>query len=173
MLVSTPTPGIARDRLASTLSFGYGEGLLSEWTLSHRLDLVFQRRLIVPHALVGDLVLHAPRTRWPQVRDLLARLRQWAFAEDDHSCREPHLLALDWGGSEQELILGRREDCDIVLDLPTVSRRHACFIFRGGNWIVQDLESTNGIKVNGLKVGRCRIQPGDIVSVAGLDFTVD
>jgi pSer/pThr/pTyr-binding forkhead associated (FHA) protein len=57
--------------------------------------------------------------------------------------------------------MGRTRDCDVALDNPTVSRRHAQLIFRDGVWIVRDLGSTNGTSVNGAAVGRCQIRPGD------------
>ena len=43
----------------------------------------------------------------------------------------------------------RLSDCEVVLDDPNVSRRHAEVRPSGGSWIVNDLGSTNGIKVNG------------------------
>src|SRR4051812_36689240 len=46
-------------------------------------------------------------------------------------------------------VLGRSRDCDIVVDDANVSRRHAEVRPSGGSWIVVDLGSTNGIKVNG------------------------
>ena len=46
-------------------------------------------------------------------------------------------------------VLGRWRDADIVVDDPNVSRRHAEVRPSGGSWIVRDLGSTNGVKVNG------------------------
>ena len=43
-------------RLLNTV---YGDGLLSEETLAHRLDQVFAERLIEPLALIGDLRAHS------------------------------------------------------------------------------------------------------------------
>lgn len=47
---------------------------------------------------------------------------------------------------------GRQPDNDIVLDLEFVSRIHGVFYMEEGIWYVQDLNSTNGILVNGNRV---------------------
>ena len=64
------------------------------------------------------------------------------------------------------MIIGRSGDCDIVLDNEKVSRQHAR-IFRDpfGRWLVQDLDSRNGIKVNGLRVEVYAILPGEVVAI--------
>ena len=60
-------------------------------------------------------------------------------------------------------VLGRSRDCDVVLDDPNVSRHHAEVRPSGGSWIVNDLGSTNGIKVNGRRVdGPESLKPGDV-----------
>jgi hypothetical protein len=51
-------------------------------------------------------------------------------------------------GSEG-VTLGRSRSCDIVLDDPNVSRQHAEIRPRGGSWVVVDLGSTNGSRLNG------------------------
>ena len=48
-------PGANRQRLAKTLNSAYAEGLLSEHTLAHRLDVLFASAVIDPAWLVGDL----------------------------------------------------------------------------------------------------------------------
>jgi pSer/pThr/pTyr-binding forkhead associated (FHA) protein len=73
----------------------------------------------------------------------------------------PLVLALDWSGDRETLLIGRDPGCDIPLQEDTVSRRHARLLFRDGTWIVQDLRSTNGTFVNGTDVGRCQLRPGD------------
>jgi hypothetical protein len=60
-------------------------------------------------------------------------------------------------------VIGRSRDCDITLSDPNVSRRHAEIRREeGGHWIV-DLESTNGVEVNGERVRRARLEPDDLV----------
>jgi hypothetical protein len=55
-------------------------------------------------------------------------------------------------------VLGRSRGCDIVLDDENVSRRHAEVCPSGGSWIVKDLGSTNGVKVNGRRLDPSRPQ---------------
>src|SRR5947209_10924802 len=54
--------------------------------------------------------------------------------------------------SGSRFVLGRSRDCDLTLDDANVSRRHAELRNEGGTWIVADLGSTNGVKVNGRRV---------------------
>jgi len=83
------------------------------------------------------------------------------------------LLALDWTGTCDELLIGRHPSCDVVVADDTVSRRHARLTFRDGGWIVQDLDSTNGTRLNGQYVGRCRVRPGDQLSLGRQRLQVD
>jgi hypothetical protein len=70
--------------------------------------------------------------------------------------------------------LGRSRECDCVLNDPNVSRRHA-ELRRGptGDWEIVDLESTNGVKVNGRHVETSRLRPGDEVVLGTVRFTFD
>ena len=64
--------------------------------------------------------------------------------------------------------LGRSREADIVLDDANVSRKHAEVRPSGGSWIVRDLGSTNGVKVNGRRVdpsGRSRCESGDVIEL--------
>ena len=67
--------------------------------------------------------------------------------------------------SGERLVLGRSREADLVIDDPNVSRRHAELRRADGGWAIADLDSTNGIKVNGRKVGRARLEPGDEVEL--------
>jgi Protein of unknown function (DUF3662)/FHA domain len=71
-------------------------------------------------------------------------------------------------------VLGRSKECDCVLDDPNVSRQHA-ELRRGstGDWQVVDLGSTNGVKVNGRRVGSSRLSPGDEVTLGTSSFTFE
>jgi len=70
------------------------------------------------------------------------------------------------------LTLGRRESCDICLRFPNVSGIHAELTFRDGYWFVKDLNSTNGVKVNGRRVIQKVLLPGDELSVGKRRFTL-
>jgi len=63
-------------------------------------------------------------------------------------------------------VLGRSRDSDVVIDDPNVSRHHAEVRPSGGSWIVNDLGSTNGIKVNGRRVtGPQSLKRGDVIEL--------
>lgn len=68
---------------------------------------------------------------------------------------------------QRDLLIGRRESCDIVLPFPNVSAEHCWLVFRDGHWKVEDLESRNGVRVNGIRVkGTALLEDGDTLSVA-------
>jgi hypothetical protein len=158
-------PGSSRERLARTLRAAFAEGLLSEQTLSHRLGLLFGPPLIEPRSVIGDLALR-PARRPISLASLLSaatavRESLEGMLAPDRPARPPLVLALDWSGAKDALLIGRASACDIALSDQTVSRRHARLLFRDGVWIVNDLASKNGVTVNGTKVVRCQLRPGD------------
>ena len=75
------------------------------------------------------------------------------------SKRRPYPLAKD------VLTIGRLDTCDIVLSDSGVSRKHAEVRREGDEWVVVDLDSTNGTVVNGRPVRRHRLTPGDRIEV--------
>ena len=165
-------PGASRQQLARTLNAAYGDGLLSENTLAHRLDVLFGSRLIDPARLVGDLAIRSPRRYWTETAARAAtiarKLRRGAVERDPEV-----LLALDWTGGHDELVIGRHPSCDVVLANSAVSRRHARLTFRDGTWVLQDLKSTNGTTLNDVRVGRCQLRPGDQLVIGGEHIRVD
>jgi hypothetical protein len=66
--------------------------------------------------------------------------------------------------SGSRVLLGRSRDCDLTIDDPNVSRRHAEFRNEDGNWVVTDLGSTNGVKVNGRRTEEAVLRDGDEVA---------
>ena len=158
-------PGRARERLANILNSAFAEGLLSEQTHSYRLGLVFGPRLIEPRGVVGDLTFRAHRQPLglASLASAVAALRGGLarVIDPSHSQPAPLLLALDWSCAQNELLIGRGPGCDVALGDETVSRQHARLVFRDGGWTVQDLASKNGVTVNGVRVGRCQLKPGD------------
>lgn len=65
-----------------------------------------------------------------------------------------------------KLLVGRRESCDVVLRFANVSAHHCQMFLEQGYWFVKDLGSRNGTKVNGKRVTRKRIDPGDRLAFA-------
>jgi hypothetical protein len=63
------------------------------------------------------------------------------------------------------MTLGRSRDCDIAIDDPSVSRRHAELHRENGGFTLVDLGSTNGTQVNGQKIDRVALQSGDRITL--------
>lgn len=66
--------------------------------------------------------------------------------------------------------LGRTEGNDIVLNHPSVSRRHARIEKRGADWWIVDLNSTNGVKVNGTLVTESEVHAADRILVGSVQL---
>jgi hypothetical protein len=67
---------------------------------------------------------------------------------------------------KKNLLVGRRESCDIVLRFSNVSAQHCELHVNDGFWYVRDLNSRNGVKVNGIQVTEKRVDPGDVLWIA-------
>lgn len=70
-------------------------------------------------------------------------------------------------------VVGRqREQCDLVLENKSVSKMHCVLVRTDGLLFVRDLSSTNGTKVNGQRIVRGALLPGDQLSIASEKFRV-
>ena len=86
---------------------------------------------------------------------------------------EPQLLMSVAFGEKKELTIGRDDRNDIKLDGLQISNRHARLLRSGGSIVIDDLNSTNGVYLNGTRVSRTAIQPGDSVSIGSFVIQVD
>jgi adenylate cyclase len=75
--------------------------------------------------------------------------------------------------SEGEVRIGRGTENEIVLADFSVSRRHATLRQETEGWTVVDLQSTNGIQVNHIKVQRALVRPGDVIKVGIFELAVE
>ena len=69
-----------------------------------------------------------------------------------------------------EMSIARTEGNDLVLNHPSVSRKHARFEGRSDAWWIVDLKSTNGIKVNGNLVTESKVTSGDKISIGSVQL---
>jgi hypothetical protein len=73
-------------------------------------------------------------------------------------------------GSGDQFSIGRDASCDLAIADVTVSRRHAQLERTADGWLLIDLESTNGTRVNGWRVrGKVPVRAGDLVSFGNLE----
>ena len=63
-------------------------------------------------------------------------------------------------------MVGRSRECDVTIDDPNVSRRHAEVRHEDGAYWIVDLGSTNGVVVDGKRVDRAKLEP-DVEVVLG------
>jgi len=73
---------------------------------------------------------------------------------------------------KKSLMVGRRESCDIVLRFANVSTHHCQLTLEGGYWFVKDLNSRNGVKVDGVRVQEKRLDPGVTLRIAKHSYEV-
>ena len=66
---------------------------------------------------------------------------------------------------KRTIVVGRSQECDIRLNDPNVSRRHAELRQEGTSYWLVDLGSTNGTEVNGSRVRRAKLESGDTVTI--------
>jgi hypothetical protein len=89
---------------------------------------------------------------------------------------EREVAVLSWDGhtmrvDKRRVVLGRSRECDIQVEDANVSRRHAELRQEGAAYWIVDLDSTNGIEVNGRRIKRAKLDSGDIVTVGSTDIT--
>ncbi len=105
---------------------------------------------------------------------------------DEQRCQEPLGTGIAWGQldlfdgryqnvpyllSRQFILIGRQNDCDIILDDDRASRYHALLAWDHGRGYAHDNGSTNGTKINGqAALGPMPLRHGDIIELAGSQF---
>jgi hypothetical protein len=168
---STPLPlrpsEADRARIAQVLREGSADGRLSIDTFSDRIERTFDAR---SHGELDALVADVRRPGAMR-RALIRSVAWWSALTADvrAAWQRPHvpILALPEGS----VILGRSRDCDCVLAEASVSRRHAELRRAGARWLLRDLGSRNGTRVNGVRLlDEAEVGPGDRVSFGDARF---
>jgi hypothetical protein len=158
-----------RDRTIRALRERSVEGSLSHDTFIRRVDQALRARSRAElDDLVGDL---EPAGRLSRVTGMVTVLSD-TTARLRAAWRAPRMprLRLPRDGRDR-LTIGRTPECDFVLTDPTVSRHHAELWRRGDGWLLVDLDSTNGTRLNGWRLTEpVPIRPGDYVAFARARF---
>src|SRR3954447_23222686 len=86
------------------------------------------------------------------------------------------LLSLSDGPSllldKPVLLVGRHEECDIQLNSRKVSRKHCVIAQVGEAIVVRDLGSTNGIRINGVRIDDGTLRSGDELTIGNFRYKV-
>lgn len=70
-------------------------------------------------------------------------------------------------------VVGRADDADLIISSKDVSRHHAAVNYDGVDFIIKDLNSTNGIFVNNRKIVKHNLQSGDEISIGDYSIFFD
>ncbi len=70
------------------------------------------------------------------------------------------------------LLIGRHPECDIQIESRKISRRHCCIAQVNDYLLIRDLDSTNGIRINGVRVVEGKLQAGDELTIGNHRYRV-
>jgi hypothetical protein len=165
----TPLPlrpsAAERERVARVLRERTLEDRMSPDTFSDRVERVYGAR---SQSELEQLLCDVQPAAAP--RRLLLRFVEWLSrlgADLGAAWERPRIpvIALPGAGTAR-VTIGRAKDCECVLTDPTVSRHHAELSRDGERWLLRDLGSRNGTRVNGMRVLEAtEVHPGDRVAL--------
>jgi Protein of unknown function (DUF3662)/Inner membrane component of T3SS, cytoplasmic domain len=117
-----------------------------------------------PQADYGHTMVYTPDKATPPPRDFMERPRGRGYITADG---KRHMLA------GERMTIGRSRECEILIDDPNVSRRHAELRKTIEGWMIADLGSTNGVKINGKRVHEEVLRPGDKITLGLIELEFD
>jgi len=176
-----PPPAADPEVTQADLTAGI-ESLRASWDARHQEELRALREAVESRERMIAALRDALAARDAEIA-ALARLRADApprasadrAAPAPASGPRPALIRRD-GGGETVCVLGRRtrigraEASELHIDSASVSRHHALVLMGPKGVIIEDLNSTNGVYVNGRKVARQRLRDGDAVTIGEAEF---
>ncbi|MCO6004226.1 DUF1707 domain-containing protein [Actinoallomurus purpureus] len=153
-----------RDRVLRVLRDRAAEGRLSHETFERRVDTALRARTQAELSqLVHDL---PPGNR--VVRGLTGAVASLSAmtARVEAAWRAPRLPRFTLPARDRaRLVIGRAPTCEFVVTDLSVSRLHAELRQAGTTWLLADLGSMNGTRVNGYRIaGPTRVRPGDEIA---------
>jgi len=177
-----------RDRAIGELRDRFAEGRLSQETFLVRMDAALQAKDRAELSeLFTDLPAEAKRLR-SGLRERLSLLRMAVTGKTSRSTRRlrvprahirypqpilpPPPLPLP-PQPDRRFTIGRAMACDFTLADLSVSRWHARLYREDEQWLISDLGSTNGTRLNGWRVTTgVPVRPGDHVSFGSMSFVI-
>jgi predicted component of type VI protein secretion system len=89
----------------------------------------------------------------------------------------PHLVALGDGPNlvldKPILLVGRHQECDVQIPSRKISRKHCCIAQVSDYVVVKDLQSTNGIRVNGERMVEGVLRHGDELIIGNMKYRLE
>jgi hypothetical protein len=176
-----------RDHAIGELRDRFAEGRLSQETFLYRMDAALNAKdRSELSELFTDLPPSAPRRGAQRLRARLALLRMAVTGRLDTNTRLLHAQRTRLGPPQATLpplplppqhdrrfTIGRAMACDFTLADLSVSRWHARLYSEDEQWLLSDLGSTNGTRLNGWRVTTgVPVKPGDHVSFGSVSFVI-
>jgi hypothetical protein len=165
-----------RDEAVIQLKEEFVAGRLSHDTFLHRVNSALSaRRRHELEPLLADLPEPEPR---PSLLDKARGLASDVMRAAARTVRitgagNPAPLYFPPVGEQTVFTIGREENCDLLVGDMTVSRIHARLTRTAGQWMLADLGSTNGTRVNGWRIrGPVQVRAGDTVRFGGAAFVI-
>ncbi|MBO0805499.1 MAG: DUF1707 domain-containing protein [Nocardiopsaceae bacterium] len=163
-----------RDEAASRLGEHFAAGRLSHATFMHRMNMAMRarRRSDLPPLFADLPPRERPRGRltagWLSAGRLTAGLRGIRAREP----APPSLLRFPRGGGTS-FTIGRDRECDMMINDITASRVHARLERIAEGWLLTDLGSTNGTRLNGWRIHEAvRVRAGDVVCFGQAEYAL-
>jgi hypothetical protein len=169
-----------RDQVLGELRERFAEGRLTQDTFDHRVDAALRARArgelaglladLPPRRRLGASLRSAVASSW---RSSVGSSWRRALAAADRWLRKPPGTLVLPKGPQRSFTIGREPGCDLTLADQTVSRRHASLAKDAEGWLLSDLGSTNGTRLNGWRVrAPVLVSPGDLVSFGAATFVL-
>jgi hypothetical protein len=178
-----------RDQAIGELQNRFAEGRLSQETFLYRMDAALNAK---DQAELSELFTDLPgtqpsRRRGRGLRDRLSLLKMAVTGRPDSATRHlrpprqtaPPLTAVELPGlclprqPDRRFTIGRAMACDFTLADLSVSRWHARLYTEDEQWLLSDLGSTNGTRLNGWRVTTgVPVTPGDQVTFGSVSFVI-
>jgi hypothetical protein len=157
-----------RDQVLARLRESFADGRLTHDTFVGRADAALHARY---GADLRSLVADLPSPR---------RLGADAAGACRRALRSAERVLRGWPpvlrvppGQQYRFTIGRELACDMTVAHLSVSRWHASLQWNGYHWLLADLGSTNGTRLNGWRVtGPSPVWPGDLVSFGDVTFVL-
>lgn len=163
-----------RDRVIAELRERVADGSLAHESFVFRVDAALRAR---SRGDLAEIVSDLPGPRRSPARAVLGRVAEAGRATrrrlaDYLQAPRPLAFVLP-SGAQKSFTIGRDADCDLVLADMTVSRSHAGLRREAGRWLLSDVGSTNGTRINGWRVTEpVPLRAGDKITFGSMTMVV-